>query len=144
MASHVAPSIPPKTVQPMVERATPPAPVAKAKGNTPNINAIDVIIIGRNLSLTAASVAGKISIPASTLSFANSTIRIAFFAANPISVTKPICAYTILVSEGISVNVRIAPKAPVGTANKTDNGIDQLSYKAARNRNTKRMDNENI
>ncbi len=33
--------------------------------------------------------------------------------------------------------VRIAPKALIGTASITENGTDQLSYKAARKRKTK-------
>src|SRR5688500_1195004 len=46
----------------------------------------------------------------------------------------------LLEREGISVNVRIEPKAPIGTANNTENGTDQLSYSAARNKNTKMID----
>ena len=37
---------------------------------------------------------------------------------------------------GNKLNVMIDPKAPIGTANNTENGTDQLSYKAARKRNT--------
>ena len=90
MASIVAVNIPPNTVNPIVLRAMAPAPVEKAKGNTPNIKAMEVIMIGLKRSLTASNVAGTISIPPSTRSLANSTIRIAFLAAKPISVTKPI------------------------------------------------------
>src|SRR5579875_397171 len=144
MANKVAANMPPNTVQPMVARATAPAPVAKAKGNTPNIKAMEVMIMGRNLSLTASSVAGITSIPLSTLSLANSTIRMAFLAASPIKVISPICAYTLSVSLGMSVNVSIAPKAPMGTANNTENGTAQLSYKAAKKRNTKAIDKANM
>jgi len=101
------------------------------------IIAIDVMMMGRKRSLIAAMVAGMISIPESTRSFANSTIRIAFFAARPINVTKPICAITLFVNEGINVKVNIAPNAPVGTASNTENGTDQLSYNAARNKKYK-------
>ena len=92
MARIVAASIPPSTVQPMVERAWAPAPEAKASGITPRINAMEVISIGRNRSLTASNVAVTIAIPLSTRSLANSTIRIAFFAASPINVINPIWA----------------------------------------------------
>ncbi|MDR3611221.1 MAG: hypothetical protein P4L27_11705 [Ignavibacteriaceae bacterium] len=77
----VAASISPKTVNPIVDLAWAPAPVASAKGDTPKINAIEVIIIGRKRNLTASIVAAVNSIPfLSALSFANSTISIAFFA----------------------------------------------------------------
>jgi len=46
------------------------------------MKAKEVIKIGRNLSFTAANVDSMIGIPRSTLSLANSTIRIAFFADN--------------------------------------------------------------
>lgn len=140
----VAVSIPPNTVNPIVLLAIAPAPVAKAKGNTPSIKAIEVIIIGLKRSFTAAKVAGTISIPPSTLSLANSTIKIAFLAAKPINVTKPICAYTLLVKCGRKVRVSIAPNAPIGTDKSTEKGTDQLSYSAARNKKTKRIDKEKI
>ena len=132
--------MPPNTVYPMVLLATAPAPVANTNGNTPSIKAKEVITIGRNRSLIASIVAGIISTPLSTLSLANSTIRMAFFAASPIKVTNPICAYTLFANLGSKVRVRMAPKAPIGTANNTENGTDQLSYNAARNKNTNAMD----
>ncbi len=36
------------------------------------------------------------------------------------------------------------PNAPIGTANSTEKGIDQLSYNAARNKNTKTMEIANM
>src|ERR1700712_3723342 len=141
MARLVAASIPPKTVQPIVLRATELAPVAKANGITPNIKAMDVIKIGRNRNFTESNVAAIIGMPLSTLSFANSTIKMAFFADKPINVIKPICAYTLLVSLGIKVKVKMAPNTPIGTANNTENGTDQLSYKADINKNTNTIDN---
>ncbi len=92
MASDEAAIIPPNTVNPIVLRATAPAPVANTNGITPKINAMDVIKMGRNLSLTASTVDCINSSPLSTLTLAYSTIRIAFLAARPISVIKPICA----------------------------------------------------
>ena len=87
-----------------------------------NKNAIDVIKIGRRRRLTACNVDSIIGMPLSTLSFAYSTIRIAFFADKPIKVIKPICAYTLFVKRGIKVSVNIAPNTPIGTASKTENG----------------------
>ena len=92
IASELAASIPPATVQPMVFRASAPAPDEKANGNTPRMKASDVMIIGRRRNCTASSVAATMSIPRSTRSFANSTISMAFFVASPMSVINPICA----------------------------------------------------
>lgn len=86
----VAHIIPPRTVQPIVLRATAPAPEEKIRGDTPKMKAIEVIIIGRKRSLTASIVDSIISLPESTLLFANSTIKIEFLADRPISVTNPI------------------------------------------------------
>ncbi|MNL52539.1 hypothetical protein D3C87_1757270 [compost metagenome] len=88
-AKIVADNIPPITVQPIVCLDTAPAPTDSAKGTTPKMKAKEVITIGRNLNLTASIVDGINPIPQSTLSFANSTIRIAFFAESPIKVIKP-------------------------------------------------------
>ncbi len=89
--------MPPKTVTPIVFLDAAPAPVANASGNTPRINARDVMMIGRKRSRTASSVDCISSSPRSTLILANSTIRMAFFADKPISVINPIWAYTLLV-----------------------------------------------
>lgn len=74
---------------PMAFWAAEPAPVAIARGTTPRIKASDVMIIGRRRSRAASSVASKSPMPLSMRSLANSTIRIAFFAAKPIVVSKP-------------------------------------------------------
>ena len=102
------------------------------------------MMIGRNLSLTASSVDCSNSSPLSTRTLAYSTINIAFLAESPIRVIKPICAYTLFVSGGTQVSARIAPNALIGTASITENGTDQLSYKAARNRKTKLMEKMKI
>ena len=128
----------------MVRLATAPAPVASTSGITPSIKASDVIMIGRRRSRTASSVAFSNSSPWSTRSLANSTISMAFFAASPISVINPICAYTLLSRFLSADNAIMAPNAPSGTASNTENGTDQLSYNAARNRNTNTIDNMKI
>ena len=42
----------------------------------------------------------------------------------------------LLVILGNKLNTIIEPNAPIGTANKTEKGTDQLSYNAAKKRNT--------
>ncbi len=66
IAMDEAATIPPSTVTPIVLRATAPAPVASTSGITPKINAMEVIIIGRNLSFTASRVDCIRSSPLST------------------------------------------------------------------------------
>ena len=91
----VAISIPEKTVMPSTLRASAPAPDAVSSGTTPRMNANAVIRIGRKRSLAAFIVASMSGLPDSSSIFANSTIRIAFFAARPMSMISPICAKTL-------------------------------------------------
>ncbi len=103
------------------------------------------MMMGRMRSLTASSVDLISSSPRSTLIFANSTIRIAFLADRPMRVINPICAYTLLVSVGANGQRHgWRQRALMGTASITASGTDQLSYNAARNRNTKTMQNVKI
>ena len=89
---NVAVVIPATTVIPIDVRAPEPAPVEIANGNTPRMNAKDVIKIGRKRILAASIAASTTSIPrSSTRIFAYSIIRIAFLAAKPTKVNKPIC-----------------------------------------------------
>ncbi len=83
-------SIPPMMVVPMEWRPSCPAPLAKANGNTPRMNANEVIRIGRKRSSAASMAASMIERPCRRNCSANSTMRIAFFAASPISMTRPI------------------------------------------------------
>ena len=92
MASSVAASMPPNTAVPSDRRDAAPAPVATNNGTTPRMKAKDVIKMGRSRSLAACNAASRTGMRSrSWLSLANSTMRIAFFAASPISVTIPIC-----------------------------------------------------
>ena len=91
MPIALAASIPPITVVPMIWRPTAPAPDAVHRGTHPRMNANEVIRIGRNRKRAPSSAASTRFIPSSYLSLANSTIRIAFLAARPISITNPIC-----------------------------------------------------
>ncbi|MDT4870127.1 hypothetical protein FQZ97_1051900 [compost metagenome] len=62
-------------------------------------------------------------------------IKIAFFADRPIRVIRPTLKNT---SFGIPrrLTAITAPSTPSGTTSNTEVGIDQLSYSAARHRNT--------
>ena len=89
----VAAVIPANTAVPSDQREADPAPVAIMSGMTPRMNANDVMRIGRNRSLEPSIAASTIDIPSfSCFVFANSTIRIAFLAARPRSMTRPIWA----------------------------------------------------
>ena len=89
---QVEASIPNMTVVPMICREIAPAPLAMARGIQPSMNAKDVIRIGRRRRRAPLSAASKIDSPLSYYIFANSTIRMAFLAARPISMTRPIWA----------------------------------------------------
>ena len=88
----VADNMPHSTVMPMDTREAAPAPEAVTNGTTPRINAKDVMMMGRRRSLAAPTAAVIASSPCSCFILANSTIKIAFLAARPISNTMPICA----------------------------------------------------
>jgi hypothetical protein len=94
IASKVAASIPVTTTVPRMRREAAPDPVANHSGAVPRMNANDVIRIGRSRSRAPSSAASTSGFPSSSRAFANSTIRIAFFAARPISMMTPICEYT--------------------------------------------------
>src|SRR5262249_46506630 len=90
VAMKVAASMPPTTPVPIERRAPAPAPVAIMSGITPSTKASEVITIGRKRSRAAFSAASTALLPSRNPCCANSTIRIAFFAARPISTTRPI------------------------------------------------------
>ena len=93
MAMNEAASMPPITVLPITWREIAPAPEAMASGTQPRMKANEVIRIGRRRRRAPSSVASiSDSLPFSASILANSTIRMAFFAASPISMTRPICA----------------------------------------------------
>src|SRR6266513_2436804 len=106
-----------------------------ARGSTPKMNASEVIRIGRKRSRAASSAAAAVDRPSWCFSTAYSTIRMAFFAARPSSVTSPIWKYTSLVNPR-SHTAASAPNVPNGSASRTDSGSDHFSYCAARIRNT--------
>src|SRR5437016_1873086 len=89
--SAVATSIPKNTAEPMTFWAPAPAPLARINGTTPRMNAKAVMRIGRNRRRADSRAASSIDLPSSCLAFANSTMRMAFLAASPISMMLPIC-----------------------------------------------------
>ena len=140
--ANVAVIIPPITPVPIACWLAELAPVAIANGTTPRMNARDVMMIGRSRNRAAFKVASIKSSPWSYRSLANSMIRIAFFADRPMMVIKPTLKNTSL---GIprSDTAHTAPSTPSGTTSNTEVGIDQLSYSAARHRNTISSDRPN-
>jgi hypothetical protein len=81
--------MPPSTPIDIAFCAPDPGPDANAKGITPKINVIDVIKIGRSLCFAAITAESYAFMPSSKLVFANSIIKIAFFAAKALSLISP-------------------------------------------------------
>ena len=63
VAIKVEANIPPKTPVPIERRAAAPAPDEITRGNTPRINASEVITIGRNLCRAAVKAASILLMP---------------------------------------------------------------------------------
>src|SRR5258706_14559285 len=145
IARNVAASMPPTPPVPTEGRPPAPAPEENTSGETPRMNARDVMRMGRNRRRAASTAAAEWLKPSSLFISAYSTIRIAFFAASPRRVTRPIWKYTSLLSGAlpkIGVKTRLliqiaasAPNVPNGSASITESGSDQRSYCAARMRN---------
>ena len=87
-----AASMPPKTGVPTARRDAEAAPVAMISGTRPRMKATEVIITARKRKRAPSTAASRIGRPASRCSFANSTMRMPFFAASAISTTSPTCA----------------------------------------------------
>ena len=81
MPNSVTPIMPLNTAVPRACRISAPAPSAITRGNTPRINANDVIKIGRKRSRQASVVASNNGFPSVCSWRANSTIRMAFLLA---------------------------------------------------------------
>ena len=77
------------SAQPVAQSAA-PAPVATTNGMKPAIDAIEVMRIGRKRSCAASTAASRMLAPCSRCALANSTMRIAFLLASPMSRTMPI------------------------------------------------------
>ena len=129
-------SMPQNTADPMITRDTAPAPDASMSGTTPRMNAKAVMRIGRKRSFAASSAASIAGFPCSRCALANSTMRIAFLAARPMSMTRPTWTNTLF-SSPWSQMPKKAPKATSGVPSRTAKGSVQLSYIAASRRKTK-------
>ncbi len=82
--------MPQNTAVPMTFCAPAPAPLASISGTTPRMKAKAVIRMGRKRSRADSIAASWTDLPPSCLALANSTIRIAFLAASPTSMMRPI------------------------------------------------------
>jgi len=82
--------MPPATAVPTECRASLPAPLANTSGDTPRMNASEVIRIGRSRIRAASIAASTMDTPRPRSSSANCTTRMPFFADSPISITSPI------------------------------------------------------
>ncbi|MNL80919.1 hypothetical protein D3C87_2078900 [compost metagenome] len=71
-----------------------PAPEAMASGTTPRPKAMDVMTIGRKRRCAAVSADSITPLPCACRSFANSMIKMAFFADKPMMVISPTWKYT--------------------------------------------------
>jgi hypothetical protein len=127
--------MPESTATPIALRSSAPAPVAIASGTTPSEKARDVITIGRSRSREASTAASAGGSPSASRWRANSTIRIAFLAARPISTMKPICVSTLL-SPPTALTPSSAASTASGVIRMIAMGSAQLSYWADRNRKT--------
>src|SRR5262249_51240566 len=128
------------TTVPRICRAAAPDPEENHNGKQPAMNASDVINKGRRRKRVPSSAASKSPRPFSNSIFANSTIRIAFFAARPITTIRPICAYTQKPKPQNKIPKK-APKNAIATTKKPENGSDQLPKSAAKIKKTKTSDN---
>jgi hypothetical protein len=119
--------MPLNTVVPIDWRPAAPAPCANISGTTPRMKAKAVIRIGRSRRRAASIAASTMLSPSSRRRLANSTIRIAFLAERPMSITKPICEYTSIWIWR-SQSPESAPNKASGTVSRTMKGMVQLSY----------------
>jgi hypothetical protein len=92
----VATSMPEKTASPITFLASAPAPDAMTSGTTPRMKAKAVMRMGRKRSWAAPRAASARGCPSWNFMRANSTMRMAFLAARPMSMTRPIWAKTLL------------------------------------------------
>src|SRR6202043_3440922 len=119
--------MPPNTGVPTSRRASCEAPTATTRGSRPRMKANDVIITGRKRCLAPSVAASSNGTPCSRFSFANSTIKMPFLAASPISTMMPICAYRSSVSPASTIaandpRMPTEPDSSTGTGRKCARG----------------------
>src|SRR5216684_5336853 len=90
IAIAVPASMPEMTPVPRIRLETAPAPEATQSANRPKMKANEVMSTGRKRSLAPSSAASRSDLPFSSSPLANSTMRMAFFADRPTSITSPI------------------------------------------------------
>jgi hypothetical protein len=124
---------PKNTTAPIDCRDSAPAPVAMTSGMAPKAVHRLVISTGRNRIVDDSITASRNSLPRSRSWLANSTIRMPFFAASPISMIAPIWL-KIFMDEPKSFRPSIAPATASGTVVMIMNGCLKLSNCAASTR----------
>ena len=127
--------MPAKMAVPIDWRISAPAPEDSISGIAPSKKASEVIRMGRRRVRAAAMAASRASAPAAIAWRANSTIRMAFLAARPISTTMLICVSTLLSRPRHDTPTSVA-STQLGTISTTDRGSSQLSNRAASSRYT--------
>ena len=83
--------MPDTSTMPMLLRAFEPGPDTNTRGRWPNTVATVVMRTGRSRVSDASRRAASFARPRSCRVFANSTMRIPFFAIRPTSVISPTC-----------------------------------------------------
>ena len=124
----VTPIMPKNTAMPSAWRISAPAPLANASGATPKMKANEVIRIGPQPGAARRCAAASWrSMPCSNSPWrANSTIRMAFLAARPISTIRPTWV-RMLLSRPRRLTPPIAASRHIGTIRITENGSVTLS-----------------
>ena len=131
--SSVENSMPPTTATPSGARASPPAPNPSAIGRIPAMVESAVMSTGRKRVCAACVTASSTSSPCARSRFANSTIRIEFFATSPTSITRPIWLNRFSVWP-VAISARSAPVNETATATMIVAGSMKLSNWAASTR----------
>ena len=90
ISTNVAPNMPPMTTVPSTWRETPPEPVANQRGRQPQIKAKEVMRMGRSRMRAPVRAASETDLPFSYSVLAKEMMRMAFLAARPMSMMRPI------------------------------------------------------
>ena len=118
---------PPTIATPSGQRSSAPGPVPNASGRPPSNAASVVIVIGRNLSRHASTIASAGVRPrVRSASSAKSIIMIAFFLTMPISRMMPISDIT-LSSIPQAIRATSAPSPALGSVEMIVSGWTKLS-----------------
>lgn len=138
MASSVAASVPPIMPVPIATRLLAPAPVAIASGVTPAINASEVMIIGRR-RVWALRRAARQGVAFGDFGFGKLDNQNGILRRQTDGGQQRHLEVDV-VAQATQEAAMAAPSTPSGITRMTEMGTDQLSYSAARHRNTTRME----